>query len=356
MKLGLIGLPNSGKTTIFNALTKSEAQVTAYASEKAEPNLAVVEVLDNRITHLSAIYKPRKTVYATIEIIDFVGFSGDSCRGSTPSMNSMGLIKNTDALALVVRNFRDVSAGSPDPFADIKQMNEEMLLSDMLITESRLERIAWSYTRGKKTNDLQREEKTLQKILEQLNNDRPIRDLELNKDEEKAVHGFQFLTKKPLMVILNSDEMIFGKNQDLLDEIRRMHDAIEFAGKFEMELSLLEDEQETKLFMEEMGIKASARDRLTRMAFETLGYISFFTVGSDEVRAWNISKGETALEAAATIHTDLARGFIRAECFSYADSVECGSEKGIRENGRFRLEGKNYRVHDGDILNIRFNV
>jgi ribosome-binding ATPase YchF (GTP1/OBG family) len=294
-------------------------------------------------------------MYATIELIDFVGFSKSPARGGT-STNSMGLIKNTDALALVVRNFQDTLKGAPDPLPDIKQLDQEMLLSDMIITESRLERIEWSYARGKKTNELQMEEKTLRKILEHLNGNKAIRDLSLTKEEEKAIRGFQFLTQKPFMAILNSDDTNFGKNQSLLEAIQRRYDAVEFAGKFEMELSLLDDEQDTELFMEEMGIKASARDRLTRMAFETLGYISFFTVGSDEVRAWNINRGETALEAAAAIHSDLARGFIRAECFSYADSVECGSEKGIREKGRFRLEGKDYRVHDGDILNIRFNV
>jgi len=355
MKIGLIGLPNSGKTTIFNALTKSGAQITAYATEKAEPNLAVVNVVDDRITHLSEIYKPKKTVYATIELIDFMGFSQNHSRGGTP-MNSMGLIRNTDALALVVRNFGDVLMGAPDPLADIKQLDEEMLLSDMIITESRLERIEWSYARGKKTNELQGEERALRKIVEHLNGNGAIRDLQLTGEEKKIIRSFQFLTQKPFMVILNSDETSFGKNHNLMEAIKERYDVIEFAGKFEMELSLLDDAQDMELFMEEMGIKASARDRLARMALKTLGYISFFTVGSDEVRAWNLPGGKTALEAAATIHTDLARGFIRAECFSYADSVECGSEKGIREKGRFRLEGKNYRVCDGDILNIRFNV
>jgi ribosome-binding ATPase YchF (GTP1/OBG family) len=169
------------------------------------------------------------------------------------------------------------------------------------------------------------------------------------------VRGFQFLTKKPFMVIPNSDETNFRKNQDLLAEIEKSHTVIEFCGDFEMELSRL-NEEEAKIFMEDMGINESARDRLTRFAFEILGYISFYTVGSDEVRAWNIHKGQTALQGAANIHTDLARGFIRAECFSYHDLISCGSEKSIRENGCLHLEGKDYIVNDGDILNIRFNV
>jgi ribosome-binding ATPase YchF (GTP1/OBG family) len=177
----------------------------------------------------------------------------------------------------------------------------------------------------------------------------------LSPDEERMVRGFQFLTKKPLMAILNSDEARYGKNEPMLAEISKTCRVIEFAGKFEMELSRL-DEDEAGLFMEDMGIRESAYRRLTTLAYETLGYISFFTVGSDEVRAWNVRDGNTALDAAATIHSDLARGFIRAECFSYRDFLQCGSEKGVRETGLFRLEGKEYRVQDGDILSIRFNV
>ena len=186
--------------------------------------------------------------------------------------------------------------------------------------------------------------------------DQPIRDLVLDRDEQKVIRGFQFLTQKPLMVILNSDDRVFGTNQDLLAEVEKKHRVIEFAGQFEMELSRLKHDEEAKLFMDDMGIKRSARDRLTQFAYETLGYISFFTVGSDEVRAWNIREGTTTREAAGTIHTDLARGFIRAECFRYDDLVDLGSEKAIRQKGLFRLEGKDYIVQDGNILSIRFAV
>jgi len=356
MKIGLIGLSNSGKTTIFNALTKSEAPVSTYTNAKAEPNLAVVPVVDERISSLSKMYKPKKTTYATVEITDFGGITEDSARNGLFSSSSMGLIKNTDALALVVRNFNDDLMGAPTPLQDLEQIDLELLLSDLVITEKRLERIKWYYKRGQKTSTLLQEEKTLQKILEQLNNNQPARDLKLAEDEEKSIRGFQFFTRKPLMVILNSDETNFGKNQDLLSEITGEYKAIEFVGNFEMELSRLNDDKEVEMFMKDMGIQESARDRLTQMAYEILGYLSFFTVGSDEVRAWNICKGMTAVEAAGVIHTDLARGFIRAECFSYDDLMECGSEKKIRDKGRFRLEGKDYIVRDGDILAIRFNV
>jgi ribosome-binding ATPase YchF (GTP1/OBG family) len=210
--------------------------------------------------------------------------------------------------------------------------------------------------RGKKTNALQVEEKVLRRIVDHVSENRAINELELDREQEKIVRGFQFFSHKPMMVILNSDEYSFGRNSDLLNKIEKKHRVIEFAGKFEMELSGLNDPEEEYLFMADMGIQESARDRLTRMAHELVGYISFFTVGSDEVRAWNIHEGNTAIEAAGAIHSDLARGFIRAECFTYDDLLEYGSEKAVREKGRFRLEGKNYLVRDGNILGIRFNV
>lgn len=355
MIIGLIGLANSGKTTVFNALTRSEAEVTAYASMKVEPNLAAVDVRDERVDRLEAIYGPKKTTRATVDIIDFVGMSKGSAREGIISNLALGLIKNTDALALVVRNFRDELGGEPSPLRDIDEILTELTLSDLIITERRLERIEQSYKKGLKEPGLEREEKILRRIQEQLEKAEPIRDLEISADDSKLIRGFHFLTKKPLMIILNSSEDRFGKNDDLLARIGEKHDQIEFAGKFEMELCRL-DEEEAWIFMDDMGLSQSARDRLTRLAYATLGYISFFTVGPDEVRAWNIVKGQTALDAAGSIHTDLARGFIRAECFTFDDLVELASEKAIREKGRFRLEGKTYVVSDGDILSIRFSV
>jgi len=268
---------------------------------------------------------------------------------------ALGLIKNTDALALVVRNFTDELGEEPSPLKDIDELVTELFLSDLIITEKRLERIEMSYRKGIKDAALEREERLLRRIQASLEESKPIRDLDLSSDEEKMMRGFHFLTQKPLLVIVNSDEAAFGKSGDLLAGIGERYDRIEFAGKFEMELCRLEEE-EAMVFMEDMGLAESARDRLTRLAYATLGYISFFTVGSDEVRAWNIVDGQTALEAAGCIHTDLARGFIRAECFTYDDIAALGSEKAIREKGRFRLEGKTYRVSDGDILSIRFSV
>jgi ribosome-binding ATPase len=354
MRIGLLGLPRSGKTTVFNALTKAEAPV-AHSNGKAEPNLAVIRVLDERVDRLSEIYDPRKTVYATVEFVDFVGLAESAERKDTFSGAAMAMIKNMDALALVVRNYNDDLLGDPTPLEDVRKLNDELTLSDLIVVENRLERIENGYKRGQTTDGLVKEEKTLRRVLDHLNLNQPIRDMDISPEEEKAVRGFQFLTKKPLMVILNSEETNFGQNGSLISEIERTQRAIEFAGKFEMELSRLNDD-EAALFMEDMGIPESAYRRLTNLAYEILGYISFFTVGSDEVRAWNVRRGDTALDAAAAIHSDLARGFIRAECFSYEACLQYGSEKSIREKGLFRLEGKDYRVKDGDILNIRFNV
>jgi hypothetical protein len=229
------------------------------------------------------------------------------------------------------------------------------MLQDLILGESRLERIEKGYKRGQRGENLLKEEKILRRILEQLNQNRSIGEMAFSSEEEKIIRGFQFLSRKPILVVLNSDETRFGKNGPLMVEIEKAHSAIEFAGTFEMELGRLDDEA-AEVFMEDMGIKESAYRRLTNLAYAVLGYISFFTVGSDEVRAWNIRKGDSALDAASAIHSDLARGFIRAECFSYDDCLRYGSEKAIREKGRFHLEGKGYLVQDGDILNIRFNV
>jgi len=356
MKIGLLGLPNSGKTTIFNALTRSQAEVGAFGNNTAKPNVAVIEVGDERITRLTQLYHPKKTTYATIDIVDFAGFS----EGSAPKNDSFGmqmnLVRNLDAIALVIRNFGNDVTGSPMPVADIDTMVTEFILADMMVTEKRLERIAWSARRGKKSNTMQMEEKVLHKILEELYSGQPIRDLTLNTNEQKLINGFQFLTQKPFFIILNSGENNFGHNPRLMAEIEEKYKVIEFAGNFEMELTAFSNTQEAGLFMEEMGIAESAHDRMTRFAYEVLDHISFITVGTDEVRAWTLHNGDTALEAAATIHSDLCRGFIRAECFSYDDLMAFGSEKGIRDNGRFRVEGRNYKVKDGDILNILFSI
>ena len=271
----------------------------------------------------------------------------------------MGLVKTADALAVVVRNFHndvlDSTLGAPDPVRDADAVQAELLLSDMVLVETRLGRIAADHQRGKKTPQSLAEEKVLQHLHESLSDDVPISRVDLSADQRRTISGFQFLSQKPLLVIVNSDEAGYGRSA-AVEQLGSRYAVVEFAGSFEMELARLEDPEEAAAFMADLGISGSARSRLTTLAYEALGLISFFTVGKDEVRAWTIHRGETAVDAAGTIHSDLARGFIRAECFTYDALAAAGSEKGVREAGQFRLEGKEYAVQDGDILNIRFSV
>ena len=258
MKIALLGLPNAGKTTIFNTLTRSEAEVTSYSNAKAEPNLAVVEVGDERVTRLAEMYHPKKTTYATIDLMDFSGFTEGSARKGLFPPELMQLVRNAHALAVVLRNFEDDPGGSPDPVRDFHQIHEELLLSDLMIAEPRLERIRHGFKRGIKSKNHRagREGHGEDRELAQRKRSGP--ELELSPDDEKAVRGYQFLARKPLLVILNSDESGFGKNEGVIAELEKSGRVIEFAGHFEMELSRMEDD-ESALFMEDMGIRESAR-------------------------------------------------------------------------------------------------
>ncbi len=355
MKIGFIGLPKSGKTTLFNALTGSSAAVSAYSSGRVGPNLAAVKVGDDRVTQLSAIYRPKRIVYPTIDIVDFAGVSEGDARSDAFSGDMMKLVRTCDAVAVVLRVFANDLQGEPSPLEDLKKIEDELLIADLIIVEKRLEKIEAGLKKGLGSVALKAEEKVLRRIAGALNACRPVRDLDLDPDSQTLVRGFQFLTMKQVLVILNSHEALFGRNGAALEAIGARYGAVEFAGEFEMELSQL-DEDSALAFMEDLGIKESARDRLTALAYAALGYISFFTVGDDEVRAWNVRRDATAVEAAAAIHSDLARGFIAAECFKYEDLIAWGSEKAVKDKGKFLLAGKDYSVKDGDILSIRFNV
>jgi len=355
MKIGIIGLKKSGKTTIFNALTGLAADTDSF-SGKLEPNLGVVDVDDERVKQLSKMYEPKKTIYAHIEFMDFVGLSGNKEKKDLFSSESMALIKTADALAVVLRNFTsDYELSEPDPVNDLENIQSELIISDLIIAEKRKEKIDLSVKRGIKDNALMYEKAAIAKILDGLNEGIPVRNIELTEDDKKAVKGFQFATQKSLMVIVNSSESSFHASESIIKALSEEHNVIEFAGKFEEELNNL-DPEEADEFMQDMGITDSARSRLTTFAYELMGYISFFTVGKDEVRAWTITQGANAVEAAGKIHSDLARGFIRGECFYYEDLLNEGSEKALKEKGLFRLEGKNYIVRDGEILHVRFNV
>ena len=358
MKLALIGLPKTGKTTIFNALTKSEHNTDKYAPPASEPNRGIVNVADERIAPLVEMYKPKKTVYATIEYHDYPGIFGREGENAENAMLSE--IKGNEAFGVVLRGFADEELDSLSPAGtpaeQLMRLEEEMLLSDLIVAEKRLEKIELGYKRGVRTPAVQIEEKALRDVCAHAQNNMPLRGLQLPSEEEKALRGFQFMSAKPLLVLVNCSEDKLPEGQKTADElVAKGYQAYAIAGKFEEELSLLEAD-EAELFMQDMGISESICDRLTHWCYQLLGYISFFTVGPDEVRAWTLEKGSNAVSAAGKIHSDLARGFIRAECFTYTDLMAHGSEKALRDKGLFRLEGKEYIVKDGDIISIRFNV
>ena len=354
MKIGLFGLPQSGKTTLFNALTGSNASVAGYSS-KIEPNISVVKVLDPRIDFLSSMYTPKKTTYATIEIVDVAGLTEESLKQDTFSVELMRIIRNVDALAIVLRGFNSDLSGPPSITNELQKIEEELILADQIVLEKRLDKLKEGHKKGKKNDTSGIEEPLLDRLIDHLSNNLPVRDLEFSSAELPLIRGFQLFTLKPALTILNTDEEHYGKNSEEITRISERYQVVEFAGNFEMELSNL-DKDEARLFMDDMGIEESARSTLSKSAFEILGYISFFTVGADEVRAWNIKRGANAVTAAGAIHSDLARGFIAAECFSFDNLKESGSEKAVKEHGKFHLVGKDYLVQDGDILSIRFNV
>lgn len=360
MRFGLIGLGNSGKTTVFNALTGSSVETGVFSDSSFSINKVVIEIPDERVDFLTEFYKPKKTVYATLEITDFAGIPENFSQSGSLDGNFLSLVKTLDSIGIVIRNFNDdiinAAQGLPDPVGDFNRLYSEIILSDLLIAESRLEKIELAYKRGLKKQETINEENVLRKVAKALSDQIKVKDVDLSQEELKILKGFQFLTLKPIVIILNSDENNFQENQDLVDNLKTYgNEVIEFAGKFEMELNFL-SEDEAQVFMKELSIHESARKRIINLVFRVMGLIVFFTVGSDEVRAWTVEDQENIVDSAGKIHTDLARGFIRAEVFRYDDLKECKTEKSIKDKGLFRLEGKKYSVNDGDIICVRFSV
>jgi len=360
VQIGIIGLPNSSKTTIFNALTRGHAETTPVPACAAEVHAATVDVPDPRVRVLSDLFHPRKTTYAQVQYNDIAGLApGVGKNGGIPGP-LLNAINQNDALLHVVRAFEDDTiphgAGSVDAARDLAALDTELLLSDLMIVEARLERMQKDLQSPQpaRREAAAREQALLLRLKEALEAGTPLRDVALEPEEEKELRGFAFLTLKPVLVALNIGDEGAPQAAALAYEHRRTQ-MLELRGRLEMEIAQMEgDEAET--FLHEFGISEPTLSRLIRSSYELLGLQSFFTVGQDEVRAWTVRRGATAVEAADAIHSDLARGFIRAEVVAYDDLIAAGSLAAAKERGHVRLQGKDYVVKDGDILNIRFNV
>jgi GTP-binding protein YchF len=353
MKLGIIGLPQSGKTTVFNALTRGDRPVT-MSGGRFEVHTAVVDVPDPRVDALSRMFKPKKTTYAKVTYADIAGLEGSASGNiSGPLLNQLSQM---DGFIHVVRCFEDESVphvmGGTDPQRDIEAMEGEFLLNDLIAVERKLERLEEELRRNARPKDEINREKTLfQRLMEILSEDRPLRGEPFTPEERKMLSGFGFLSIKDLLIVLN-----LGEGQQP-PEVSPPCEAcvIPLQGQLEMEIAQLAPE-DAELFMAEYGIEEPSLNRMIRKSYELLQLQSFFTVGEDEVRAWTVRRGATAPEAAGVIHSDLQKGFIRAEVVPYDDLIALGSMAEARAKGKLRLEGKDYIVQDGDIMHVRFNV
>lgn len=356
MKLGIIGLPQSGKTTVFNALTRGD-QPTAVSGGRFDVHQAIVNVPDERVDQLTALFNPRKITYAKVTYADIAGLDGSAGKSgfSGPLLNQLAQM---DGLIHVVRGFENAGVshllGSVDPARDLEIVNAELLLNDLIVVERRLGRLDEERRKGggRDRAVIDRELVLIQRLHAALSAETPLRELEFSGEELKALSGFGFLTLKPMLVLLNLDE---GEQPPAL-KAAGPHTALAvLQGRLEMELAQLTP-QEAELFMQEYGIEELSLSKVVRMSFDLLELLSFYTVGEDEVRAWTVTRGATALQAAAAIHTDLAKGFIRAEVIDSKLLLELGGLNEARQKGKLRLEGKDYLVQDGEIVHIRFNL
>lgn len=363
MQIALIGFSKSGKTTVFNALTASDAETSAYATGKAKTHRAVVEVPDDRLDRLCSLFESKKLVHATIDYLDPVGIRKDQAgEGAGLGDEMLHTIATADALVAVIRAFEDDSGVECDPVGDGEALLLELILSDLAKVDNRLERITSQIQRigGKDRQRLEDEQAVLQKLKAVLEKEKPIRDLDFSPEEDRILRSFQFLTTKPLLLILNvpegeTGEALKEKLTAVLPQDGENTPILPLCGQTEMEIAQL-DPEERKIFLEEYGISEPGAARMIRLSYDTLGLISFFTVGPTEAHAWTIRKETPAVEAAGAIHSDLQRGFIRAQVVPWEDLLEDKTFAEAKKNAHLRLEGKEYIVQDGDVIEIMFNV
>ncbi len=366
MELGIVGLPKSGKTTVFNALTRNMAQTSAYSTGTIAPNLGVVKVPDDRLEVLTGIFNPKKTTPAEVRYVDIGAPPKGFGRGEGISGEFLAHLSRADALIHVVRVFDEAgvshSSGSIDPQRDIEALELEMAFSDMTIIERKLDRIKESLKAAKpqERDQAKKEQALLERVKSALEQGIPVRKQALAAQEARALANYQFLTAKPLLLVLNIGENQLSETPALQMQCVEKHqdstcDVAVLCGKLEMELSQMEDD-DAQVFRDDMDIGEAGLARVIALSYRLLGFISFFTVGEDEVRAWTIREGTVAQKAAGKIHSDLERGFIRAEMVGFDDLAACGSMAECRNRGLLRLEGKEYIVRDGDVMTVLFNV
>ncbi len=356
MRLGIFGLPQSGKTTLFNAFTRG-TQPTGAVTGKIEIHDAVVDVPDPRVDVLASMFNPRKTIYAKVNYADIAGLDGSAGKSGI-SGELLNKLAQMDGFIHVVRCFESETilhpAGSVNPQRDIETMDSEFILNDLVAVEKRIERLNDEKRKGGGRDKavIDRDLALFDRMQTCLTAEKPLRDIDMTADEEKSISGFGLLSRKPMLILLNLDEtqaapeIQYVHRQGMVDSIR---------GKIEMELSQL-SEEDAAVFMSEFNITELGLNRVIKLSYDLLGLESFFTAGADECRAWTVKKNATAPEAAGVIHSDLQKGFIRAEVVAYADLIALGGMNEVKAKGKLRLEGKDYIVKDGDILNIRFNV
>jgi len=355
MKIGLVGLPKSGKTTLFNLLTGSSVATSRYDAGRAELHTGVARVPDPRVDRLTGLFKPKKTTYASFEVVDLAGIE----KGERGALDAKEF-RNADALLHVVRAFADDARGAADPRRDILDLEMELILADLEVVERRLERLEVSIKKQRKDAEV-KEHEVLGRLKTALESETPLRAVTLSPEDARLIRGFTFLSEKPILHLINVEEKAIGAfhvdGYGLAEVAARRHTRVGWVSAvIEAEIAALEG-AEQQAFLTDLGLAEPAINRVLREAFALLGLISFFTVGEDEVRAWPIPGGTRAQDAAGAVHSDIARGFIRAEVNGYDELVAVeGSFADLRSKGQLRLEGKEYVVQDGEVCHFRFNV
>jgi len=361
VKCGIVGLPNVGKSTLFNALTEAGIQAENYPFCTIDPNIGVVPVPDPRLDRLAAIVKPKKVIHTTMEFLDIAGLVAGASKGEGLGNKFLANIRETDAICQVVRCFDDDNvvhvSGSIDPVRDIDVINTELALADLETVEKGIQRVSRVAKSGDK--EARAQLAVFEAVREHLDSGRLVISMGLDEDQQAAIYELHLLTAKPVMYVANVMEDGF-ENNPYLDAVRRRAEeegaeTVAVCAAIEAELVDL-DAAESRDYLEELGLEEPGLNRVIRAGYKLLGLQTYFTAGEKEVRAWTVRIGATAPQAAGVIHTDFEKGFIRAEVVSYDDFVACGGEHGAREAGKLRLEGKDYIVHDGDVMHFRFNV